>query len=73
MILFGEMEFGTNFFSSGITGKCFIFIKNMYADIKSKTTVNAMSSTFFNCNAGVRRGENLSPFLFSLYINELEK
>lgn len=24
------------------------------------------------CNMGVRQGENLSPYLFSLYINNLE-
>jgi hypothetical protein len=27
---------------------------------------------FFTCNVGVRQGENLSPFLFSLYINDLD-
>lgn len=30
------------------------------------------TSEFFMCNMGVRQGENLSPFLFSLYINDLE-
>lgn len=53
--------------------KCFIFIKNMHAGIKYKITVNGMSSNFFYFNAGVRQVENLSYFLFSLYIKDLEK
>jgi hypothetical protein len=32
-----------------------------------------LNPEYFNCNVGVRRGENLSPFLFSLYIDDLEK
>ena len=28
---------------------------------------------FLNCKVGVRRGENLSPLLFSLFINDLEE
>ena len=44
----------------------------MYKGIKSMVKINGMSSEFFNCNIGVRQGENLSPFLFSLYINDLE-
>ena len=32
-----------------------------------------MKSNYFTSNAGVRQGENLSPLLFSLYINDLEE
>ena len=41
--------------------------------IKSKIFMNGASSEFFSCNVGVRQGENLSPFLFSMYINDLEQ
>lgn len=45
----------------------------MYMEVKSKISMNGLSFEFFSCNVGVRQGENLSPFLFSLYINDLEK
>lgn len=44
----------------------------MYKGIKSKICINGFSSDLFTCNVGVRQGESLSPFLFSLYINDLE-
>ena len=55
-----------------IKGKCFDFIHNMYKNIKPKITTNEGNSQFFNCNVGVRPGENLSPFLFSIFLNDLE-
>ena len=30
-------------------------------------------SGFFNCMAGVRQGENLSPLLFAMYLSDLSK
>lgn len=55
-----------------INGKCLTLIKNMYQNVKSCITANGKKSNFFTCNVGVRQGENLSPLLFSLFINDLE-
>lgn len=57
---------------SGIKGKILEVIKNMYGNIKSCITSNGRLSEFFECNVGVRQGENLSPLLFALYVNDLE-
>ena len=45
----------------------------MYQGIKSRITFNGNNSDYFNCNNGLRQGENLSPFLFALYLNDLEE
>ena len=55
---------------SNIGGKCFKIIYNMYQNIKSCISHNNVLSSFFEI--GVRQGENLSPFLFALYLNDLE-
>ena len=55
-----------------ITGKCFQLIFNMYKGIKSQISTNEGSTAFFDCNIGVRQGENLSPILFTFYLNDLE-
>ena len=44
----------------------------MYKGIKSKVQIGHHVSYYFMCKVGVRHGENLSPFLFSIYINDLE-
>ena len=56
----------------GIEGKILKIIKNMYAEIKSCILLNGDKSEYLNCEKGVRPGENLSPLLFSLYLNNLE-
>jgi hypothetical protein len=55
-----------------IKGKCFKIIYNMYNDIKSCVQYNGSQSDFFSCLTGVRQGENLFPFLFSIFLNDLE-
>ena len=44
----------------------------MYQEIKSCISYTEGLTDFFACEVGVRQGENLSPFLFALYLNDLE-
>lgn len=57
---------------NGITGKCFTVITNMYENIKSYVLSNGCITRAFDSQVGVRQGENLSPLLFALYVNDLE-
>ena len=59
-------------FDIGIKGKIFNVIRNMYSDIKSCISVNDQTSALFPSLSGVRQGENLSPILFSIYLNDIE-
>ena len=56
-----------------IEGKVLTVIKNMYDRAKSCIKHNGKLSDFFACNVGVRQGENLSPLLFSIYLNDLQE
>ncbi len=57
----------------GVRGNILNVIKSMYSNIKSRIkNMNALSDSF-TCNLGVRQGESLSPFLFSLYLNDIEE
>ena len=55
-----------------IDGKFLRIIRNIYQGIKSCVSLNGQNSNFFYSNAGLRQGENLSPLLFSLFLNDLE-
>ena len=56
-----------------IKGKIFTVIHNMYKNVKSYVKHGDECSDYFNCNLGVKQGENLSPFLFSIFLNDLEE
>ena len=58
--------------ASGVNGKIFTVIHQMYQNIKSCVTLNGQQSPFFSCESGVRQGENLSLILFSIFIKDLE-
>ena len=55
----------------GVRGKMLDIIKSMYSIVKSKIKYKNNVSEAFICNIGVRQGECLSPFLFSMYLNDL--
>jgi hypothetical protein len=57
---------------NNINGKMYDVIFNMYCNIKSCIVFNKCKSDYFTCDNGIRQGENLSPFLFSLFLNDLE-
>ena len=44
----------------------------MYQNIKFCVASEGKLSDFFVSNVGVRQGENLSPLLFSVYVDDLE-
>ena len=45
----------------------------MYSAAKSFIRSNNVTGNLFECNIGVRQGENLSPLLFALYLNDLQE
>ena len=58
---------------NGISGKMFSIIQSMYTCLKTRVVNNGEKSDAFYCQLGVRQGECLSPFLFAMYINDLEQ
>ena len=56
----------------GVTGNLLNVIKSIYNNIKSRIVANGAKSNYFSCYTGVRQGENLSPLLFSSFINDME-
>ena len=57
---------------NSIKGKFFRVIYNMYDNIKSCVSHQGSVTNLFACENGVRQGENLSPVLFSLFLNDLQ-
>ena len=56
----------------GARGKILNVIKSMYETVKSKVKYQNQLSEEFDCYLGVRQEESLSPFLFSMYLNNIE-
>ena len=58
--------------SHGINGRIVNAIYNLYSNAKSCVKYSGEISSSFACNVGVRQGENLSPMLFAIYLNDFE-
>lgn len=56
----------------GVNGKMLQVVRSLYSGIKSCVFHNSCKSESFISLRGVRQGENLSPLLFSLFVNDLE-
>ena len=56
----------------GINGKLLKVIQSMYNQIKVCIKFNNEKSSFYNCFQGLVQGEAMSPFIFALFINDLE-
>ena len=59
-------------FDSNVNGKILTVIKNMYQTAKSCVMVDDEKSDFYQMSMGIRQGENLSPILFSLFLNDMK-
>ena len=62
----------TKLLSYNINGKIMNLIYNLYQNTKACIKLNNSMSPTFDCNIGVRQADNLSPLLFSLFINDFE-
>ena len=58
--------------NSGVNGKVLHVIRDMYAKAKSCVKTRHGLSQFFVSNVGLRQGKNLSPVLFSLFLNDMK-
>ncbi|MCG8049515.1 MAG: reverse transcriptase family protein, partial [Candidatus Thiodiazotropha endolucinida] len=54
-----------------IDGKVYHTIKNIYCHTTACVRINGKLTNWFDCKSGVRQGCNLSPTLFSIFINDL--
>ena len=55
----------------GIGTKFYNIVRSMYQQTKLCVKVNNTRTDFFHSKIGVRQGDNLSPNLFNLFINDL--
>ena len=58
--------------NQGVTGKVLKVVQAIYAKAKSCVRTQEGVSAMFASRVGVRQGENLSPLLFALYINDFK-
>ena len=57
----------------GVRGQILNVIQSIFKNLKSKVKHNGNLSESFMCTLGVAQGESISPFLFSMYLNDIEE
>ena len=55
----------------GIKGRLLVTIQALYKEMSSSICLNGMLTEWFGMEYGVKQGDNLSPSLFSCFINPL--
>ena len=63
---------GLKLIKNGVNGFFFRTVYSLYQNIKLCIVFSGSQSSFFQSYCGVHQGENLSPTLFSLFLNDLE-
>jgi hypothetical protein len=58
-------------FNLRVDGKLYLAIDSLYNNTNSCIKLNSIFTEFFETISGVRQGDNLSPTLFNIYINDL--
>ena len=56
----------------GIDGKLLDIIQSSYKNIKLRVNCFNSLSDLYTCDVGLLQGEIISPFLFSLFLNDIE-
>ena len=54
-----------------IGGKFYSIIKSMYTNAKSCVKLKQGVTEKFNVEKGIKQGDTLSPYLFNLYLNDI--
>ena len=57
---------------NNINGKMLNVIQNIYKDIKSNIIFHNSKFNYFPCDNGIGQRVSLSPFLFAIFLNDLE-
>ena len=57
----------------GVRRKMLHVIKSIYSNLKSRVKFDIRVISDFTCCLGGRQGECLSPMLFAMYLNDIEK
>ena len=57
---------------NNINGNFLRVLHNIYTNVKSFVSIDNQESDLLISNCGLRQGDNVSPILFSMYLNYLE-